>query len=327
MPDGQPVEEVTLKNSKGSEVRIITYGATVVSLKVPDQTGAIGDVVLGYDNLDSYRKFGHYLGAIVGRYGNRIAKGQFTLGDQTYHLDVNNGPNSLHGGSTGFDKVVWKIVKTGDSPNGPQAELSYFSKDGEEGYPGNLNVHVTFTMTEDNALRLDFSATTDKDTVCNLTHHSYFNLAGKGDVLGYEVQINADKTTPADKTLIPTGVLKSVEGTPFDFRHPTTIGSRINAPDEQLKFGGGYDHNWVLNKTSPGKLELAARVYDPLSSRVMEVSTTQPGLQFYTANFLEGVTGKNGWGVSRALRLLHGAPALPRFAEPSEFPHNHAQAG
>lgn len=293
MPDGQTVEAVTLKNSKGSEVRIMNYGATVLSLKVPDRNGNLADVVLGYDNFDSYRTNGHYLGAIVGRYGNRIGQAKFTLNGKTYTLDANNGPNSLHGGVKGFDKVVWKIVKADAGPDGPRVELSYLSPDGEEGYPGNLQVTATYTLTEDNGLRIDFTATTDKDTVCNLTHHSYFNLAGKGNVLGYEVYINSDKTTPVDRTLIPTGELKPVDGTPFDFRKPTAIGARIKAQDEQIKFGNGYDHNWVLNKT-PDKLELAARVSDPSSGRVMEVWTTQPGLQFYTGNFLDGLTGKGG---------------------------------
>jgi aldose 1-epimerase len=292
--EGIAVDLYTLRNSKGAEARISNYGGLVISLKVPDRNGQLGDVTLGYDDLDGYLKETPYFGALIGRYGNRIARGKFTLDGKTYTLATNNYPNALHGGLKGFDKVVWepKVIMGLD---GPSLQLSYVSKDGEEGYPGTLNVTAVYTLTEDNGLKLAFSATTDKDTVLNLTHHSYFNLAGKGDILEHEVMIPADRFTPADSTLIPTGELRPVANTPFDFRKPTTIGARINEADEQLKFGGGYDHNWVVNKTM-GQLGLMARVYEPTSGRVMEVYSTEPGLQFYSGNFLDGtITGKRGW--------------------------------
>jgi aldose 1-epimerase len=294
-PDGTPVAIYTLRNSKGMEARIMTYGGIVVSLKVPDKNGKLGDVVLGYDDLDGYLKATPYFGALIGRYGNRIGGAKFTLEGKTYTLATNNGPNSLHGGLKGFDKVVWKATSL-VTADGPALQLTYFSKDGEEGFPGNLKVTAVYTLTDNNELRLDFTATTDKPTVCNLTHHSYFNLAGQGngDILGHEVYINSDKTTPVDKELITTGKFASVDGTPFDFRKPTTIGARINDPDTQLQYGPGYDHNWVINKPM-GKLGLQARVYEPTSGRVMEVFSTEPGLQFYTGNSLDGsITGKGG---------------------------------
>ena len=294
MPDGTPVTLYTLRNANGVEATICNYGGIVTSLKVPDRNGKLGDVVLGYDNLAGYLKETPYFGSLIGRYGNRIAKGKFTLNGQTYTLATNNGPNALHGGLKGFDKVVWSAKPT-MSPEGPALELQYVSKDGEEGYPGTLTVSAVYTLTRDNALRLDYSATTDKDTVVNLTQHSYFNLAGKGDILGHEVMINADKYTPVDETLIPTGELPSVAGTPFDFRKATTIGARIKDDNQQLKFGGGYDHNWVIAKPM-GKLALMARVLEPTTGRVLEVLSTEPGLQFYSGNFLDGtITGKGGW--------------------------------
>ena len=261
---------------------------------MPDRNGQFGDVVLGYDNLADYIKDSPYFGALIGRYGNRIAKGKFTLDGKEYTLAVNNGPNALHGGLKGFDKVVWE-PRILASPEGPSLELRYMSKDGEEGYPGNLSVTAVYTLTDDNALKLEYTATTDKDTVVNLTQHSYFNLAGKGDILNHQVMIPADKFTPVDSTLIPTGELKPVDGTPFDFRTPTAIGARIGQDDEQLKFGNGYDHNWVINKPM-GQLGLMARVYEPTTGRVLEVWSTEPGLQFYSGNFLDGkITGKGGW--------------------------------
>jgi aldose 1-epimerase len=292
--DGVAVNLYTLRNSKGAEAAICNYGGLVISLKVPDRNGQFGDVVLGYDNLAGYLKDTPYFGALIGRYGNRIAKGKFTLDGKEYTLAINNGPNALHGGLKGFDKVVWepKILAT---PKGPSLELRYTSKDGEEGYPGNLSVIAVYTLTDDNALELQYTATTDKDTVLNLTQHSYFNLAGKGTILNHQVMMPADKFTPVDSTLIPTGVLQPVDGTPFDFRTPTAIGARIGQADEQLKFGGGYDHNWVINKPM-GQLGLMARVYEPTTGRVLEVFSTEPGLQFYTGNFLDGkITGKGGW--------------------------------
>ena len=292
--DGTPVDLFILRNSKGLEARICNYGGIVVSFKAPDRHGKMGDVVLGYDKLDDYIKNNPFFGCLVGRYGNRIAGGKFTLEGKEYTLATNNGPNALHGGLKGFDKVVWQpSIRT--TPDGPALLLRYLSKDGEEGYPGNLAVTALYTLTEDNGLKLDCTATTDKDTIVNLTQHSYFNLAQKGDVLNHVVMMPADKFTPVDSTMIPTGELRPVDGTPLDFRKPTPIGARINQDDEQLKFGKGYDHNWVFNKPL-GELGLAARVYEPTTGRVLEVFTTEPGMQFYTGNFLDGtIKGKGGW--------------------------------
>jgi aldose 1-epimerase len=291
--DGMPVDLYTLRNRNGAEARISNYGGIVVSLKVPDRYGAYGDVALGYDNLADYLKDSPYFGALIGRYGNRIAKGKFTLDGHEYTLATNNYPNALHGGLKGFDKVVWD-AKLLTRAGRVGLELHYVSKDGEEGYPGTLSVTAIYSLTEDNALELEFTATTDKDTVINLTHHSYFNLAGKGDVLHHEVMIPASCFTPVDSTLIPTGKLEPVEGTPFDFRQATAIGARIGQDNEQLKFAGGYDHNWVVDKP-PGQLGLVARVFEPGSGRVMEVLSTEPGVQFYSGNFLNGSNqGKGG---------------------------------
>jgi len=293
-PDGKAVELYTLSNSKGMEAKIMTYGGIVTSLKTPDKNGKLGDVVLGYDNLDGYLKSTPYFGALIGRYGNRIANGKFTLDGQTYNLATNNGANALHGGLKGFDKVVW-TARALPTSHGPSLILAYVSPGGEEGYPGTLSVTAVYSLTENNELRIDFSATTSAKTVVNLTHHSYFNLRGSGDILGHILTINADKYTPVDAGLIPTGELRPVAGTPFDFTTPHTIGERINATDEQLKFGGGYDHNWVLNRDGDG-LSLAAAVYEVTSGRTMEVWSTSPGLQFYSGNFLDGtITGKGGW--------------------------------
>ena len=326
-PDGQAVELYTLRNPKGAEATIMTYGGIVATLKVPDKDGQFGDVVLGYNNLDDYVKNSPFFGCLVGRYGNRIAKGQFTLDGKTYTLAINNPPNSLHGGPTGFDKRVWKVVKADVGPDGPCLVLNYLSKDGEEGYPGNLNVTATYTLTQDNALRLDYTATTDRDTVCNLTQHSYFNLSGKGDILGDLVYINADTFTPVDKTLIPTGAIQPVEGTPFDFRQPTAIGARINNPDEQLIFGGGYDHNWVVNKPM-GQLGLVARVVDPQSGRVLEVYSTEPGVQFYTGNFLDGtIVGKGNWVYQKRNAFCFEPQHYPDSPNHPEFPSTELKPG
>jgi aldose 1-epimerase len=293
-PDGQAVEIYTLRNHHGMEAKIITYGGIVQSLKVPDKNGNYADIVLGYDGLDGYVTNSPFFGALIGRYGNRIAKGKFTLDGQEYTLPTNDVPNCLHGGDKGFFARVWKVVQADVGQDGPRLELSYLSPDGEEGFPGNLQVDATYTVTEDNALRVDFKATTDKDTICNLTHHSYFNLSGSGDILNDVAYINADHFTPVDSTLIPTGELRPVTGTPFDFRTPTAIGLRINGDDQQLKYARGYDDNWVLNHAS-GELGLAARVEDPNSGRVLTVYTTAPGIQFYTGNFLNGtIHGKGG---------------------------------
>jgi len=295
MPDGTPVDRFTLKGSGGMEAVVITYGGAVVSVTVPDHTGKSADVVLGMDTLDGYRSQTAFLGALVGRWGNRIGHGQFTLEGRTFRLPKNDGENTLHGGPEGFNKKVWK-ARDASGPDGPAVELTYVSKDGEMGFPGTLTAHVTYTVTSRNELKIDYTATTDQPTVVNLTNHSYFNLAGagEGDVLGFQVTIDADHYTPTDAGLIPTGELRSVQGTPFDFRHATAIGARIGQKDEQLGFGRGYDHNYVLNK-GVGGLTKAAEVYDPKSGRVMEVWTTEPGVQFYTGNQLDGkVHGKGG---------------------------------
>lgn len=294
MPDGAPVKLYTLRNKNGMVVRIMNYGGIIQSVMVPDKNGKLGDVVLGYDNVNEYLTNSPYFGALIGRYGNRIAKGRFTLDGVSYQLATNNYPNSLHGGVRGFDKVIWQ-AQAGCSDQGQTLELTYVSHDGEEGYPGQLKVTALYTLTDDNAIRLDYTATCDKDTILNLTQHSYFNLAGHGDILNHIVYINADKFTPVDSTLIPTGELKPVAGTPFDFRTPTAVGARINDNDEQLKFAGGYDQNWVINHPM-GELGLDARVTEPTTGRVLEVSSTEPGLQFYTGNFLDGtMQGKGGW--------------------------------
>jgi aldose 1-epimerase len=318
-PDGEAVQIYTLRNRHGVEARIMTYGGIIVSLKVPDKNGNMGDVVLGYDNLDSYVKNSPYFGALIGRYGNRIAKGHFTLDGTTYTLATNNGPNALHGGLKGFDKRVW-TASVSEGMDGPELILKYLSKDGEEGYPGNLNVTATYTLLRDDALRLEYRAETDKDTVLNLTQHSYFNLAGKGDILNHHVMILADRFTPVDATLIPTGELRPVENTPFDFRIPMAIGARINQDDEQLKFGGGYDHNWVINK-EPGKLELLAKVTEAETGRVLDVFSTGPGLQFYTGNFLDGtITGKGGWVYQKRDAFCMEPQHYPDSPNKPQFP-------
>ena len=315
---GTPVDLYTLRNKHGMEVRIATYGGTVTSLTAPDRAGQYADVVLGYDTLPEYFKGTAYFGAMIGRYGNRIAQGQFTLDGKKYSLATNNGPNSLHGGRVGFDKVVWHVDKAALSAQGPQVALSYLSHDGEEGYPGNLEVKAVYTLTEDNTLRLEYTAVTDKDTPVNLTQHTYFNLRGRGDVLGHVLQIPADRFTPVDATLIPTGELRSVAATPFDFRQPTAIGARIGVVDEQLKFGKGYDHNWVLTKAA-GALTVVATVYEPDTGRALEVSSTEPGVQFYSGNFLDGTSvGKGGWAYA-----MHDGLAL----EPQHFPDSPNEPG
>jgi len=293
--DGKPVFLYSLSNGKGMEARITNYGGIVVALVVPDRANKPGDVVLGYDSLSSYLKATPYFGAIVGRYGNRIGRARFTLDGKEYTLNANDGVNSLHGGRRGFDKVVWDPDESAPQ-TAPVLKLRYVSPDGEEGYPGTLTATVTYTLTDSNELRIDYSATTDKPTVLNLTHHSYFNLAGagSGDILSHELMLNADRFTPIDSGLIPTGEIRLVEGTPMDFRTATPIGARINAKDDQLRWGRGYDHNWVLVKTG-SEMTLAASVYEKTSGRAMDVWTTQPGIQFYSGNFLDGSNvGKGG---------------------------------
>lgn len=287
MPDGTPVDMYVLKDAD-IELHIITYGATVTSLTTPDKNHHASDIVLGFDNLDGYLgKNDPYFGAIIGRYANRIAHAQFVLDGKTYKVPQNDGPNSLHGGTKGFDKVVWqgKALANG-------VEFTYVSKDGDQGYPGTLTATVRYTLAK-NMVRIEYTATTDKDTVVNLTNHSYYNLSGANDILKHELKLNASRYTPVDATLIPTGELASVDGTPFDFRKSTSIGQRINADNEQLKRGKGYDHNWVLDNS--GKLAEAAEVFEPTSGRVLQVWTDQPGIQFYSGNFLDGtVKGKGG---------------------------------
>jgi aldose 1-epimerase len=292
-PGGEPVTLYTLTNVRGVQIRAMTYGGIITSIKVPDRSGTSGDVVLGFDSLDGYVKGSPYFGALIGRYGNRIAKGQFVLDGRVYKLAVNNAPNHLHGGVRGFDKVVWDAAPIANAA-GVGVAFTHTSPDGEEGYPGNLKTRVAYTLTDRNDLILEYQATTDKATPVNLTQHTYFNLAGGGDILGHELMINADRYTPVDETLIPTGELASVAGTPFDFRKAIAIGARIAQNNPQLKNGKGYDHNWVLSRTGPG-LQRAARVVEPKSGRTLEVATTEPGLQFYSGNFLDGtITGKGG---------------------------------
>jgi len=305
--DGQPVSVYTLTNVNGMELRATNYGGVIVSLRVPDRNHQLGDVVLGFDSLPPYTTVSPYFGALIGRYGNRIAKGHFTLDGKSYTLAMNNGPNSLHGGNIGFNKVIW-AVEPFQKPDSVGLIFTRTSPDGEEGYPGNLKMTVSYTLTDSNEVIFDYRVTTDKATPINLTQHSYFNLAdgGASDILGHVVMINADSFTPVDSTMIPTGEIRSVANTPFDFRTPITIGARIDEDNQQLKIGKGYDHNFVLRKDSASAMSnavsdrtagmtLAATVYEPTSGRVMQVYTTEPGLQFYTGNFLDGtLMGKNG---------------------------------
>jgi len=320
--DGKTADLYTLKNKNGMQVSITNFGATVVSIMVPDKSGKVADVALGYDDLAGYELNKNYLGVLVGRYGNRIAHGKFSIDGTEYTLAKNNGDNSLHGGIKGFNKAMWEAK---DVSKGGEAavEMKYVSKDGEEGYPGNLSVTVVYTLTNKNELKIDYSATTDKKTVVNLTNHTYFNLAGQGngDILKEELTINADTFTPVDSGLIPTGELKKVEGTPFDFRKPTAIGARIDATDEQIKLGGGYDHNFVLNRKAATGLSLAARVSDPASGRTVEVWTTEPGVQFYTGNFLDGsFKGKGGVAYQKRTAFCLETQHFPDSPNHPSFP-------
>src|SRR6202522_913980 len=325
-PDGTPVEIFTLSDGP-YEARIATYGGIVVSLKVPDRNGKSADVVLGFDNLDGYvANFNGpadaFFGALIGRYANRIAHGSFTLDGKKYSLPLNNGENSLHGGPHGFNNVVWQAKSI---TNG--VELTYLSKDGEAGYPGNLSAVVRYTLVKGD-LRIDYSATTDKDTVVNLTNHSYFNLAGQGDILSHQLTLHASRFTPVDSGLIPTGELKSVESTPFDFRKPTAVGARINADDEQLHLGHGYDHNWVIDGSAAGKLTEAAEVYEPTSGRVLKVLTDQPGIQFYSGNFLDGtVEGKGGKPLELRSALCLETQHFPDSPNHPSFPSTELKPG
>ena len=300
MPDQRVVQLYTVTNANGLKMDVTNYGAIIVRLYVPDRDGKLDDIVLGFDEFSGYTPDSPYLGAVVGRYGNRIADGKFTLDGKTYTLAKNNTPNGvpvhLHGGEVGFDKVLWNAEPVSkDGIHG--VKLSYTAKDGEEGYPGNVTVTVHYWLTNENELKITYAATTDKATPLNVTQHTYFNLsgAGVGTILDHEVTLDASHFTPTDKGLIPTGEIAPVEGTPFDFRKPHKIGARIDADHEQLKLGGGYDHNWVLDKKKPGELSRAAVVYEAKTGRQIEVFTTEPGIQFYAGNFLDGtIKGKQG---------------------------------
>jgi aldose 1-epimerase len=313
LPDGTAIDIYTLVNARGLKARIITYGATIVSLELPDRAGAFADCVIGYDSLDGYLKSSPYFGSIVGRYGNRIAKGRFTLDGKAYTLAVNNGENHLHGGLKGFDKVVWTAEPFAEAA-AVGVKLGYLSQDGEEGYPGNLRVTVVYLLTNDGELRIDYEATTDKATPVNLTSHSYFNFTGGArDVLAHELTLAADRYTPVDAGLIPTGKIAPVAGTPMSFLEPTAIGARI------AQVEGGYDHNYVLS-SGGGTMALAARVVEPTSGRVMEILTDQPGIQFYSGNFLDGtIAGKGGrvygkhWGFCLETQHFPDSPNQPNF--------------
>ena len=320
-PEGSAVDLYTLTNPKGAEVAITNYGGIVVQLRVPDRKGNLADVVLGYDDLDGYIHDKAYLGALIGRYGNRIAQGKFTLGGKVYTLPRNNGENTLHGGLKGFNQALWR-VKELESKDGPSLQLEYLSKDGEERFPGNLSVKVIYTLTDENELKIEYSATTDKETVVNLTNHSYFNLAGagNGDILKHQVMLRADKFTPVNESLIPTGELRSVQGTPMDFRTPTAVGARIDQDDQQLKYGRGYDHNWALESGGSKTPTLAASVYEPGTGRVLEVLTTEPGIQFYTGNFLDGAKGKGGKAYQRRYALCLETQHFPDSPNQPNFP-------
>jgi aldose 1-epimerase len=320
-PEGKPVDLYILTNAHGLEVRVINFGGIITSLRVPDKNGKLDDIVLGFDNLDGYLENKPYFGAIIGRYANRIANGKFTLDGHEYTLAKNNGSNSLHGGLKGFNKVIWQ-AEPFRNHQGMGVTLSYTSKDGEEGYPGNLRVKVTYTLTEKNELAIDYEATTDKATPVNLTQHTYFNLAGEGsgDVLAHELRLNADRFTPIDKNLIPTGEIRSVKGTPLDFTQPATIGARINDPYDQLVIAHGYDHNFVVTRKDDS-LQFAARVREPKSGRVLEAYTTEPGIQLYSANFLDGsVIGKHGHAYKQREAFCLETQHFPDSPNHPDFP-------
>jgi aldose 1-epimerase len=322
LTDGAEVTLYTLKNAKGMEAKIIDYGATVVSLTAPDKNGKFADVVLGYDDVGSYVRGGTYFGAIVGRYGNRIGQGKLTVDGKEYQLARNNGANHLHGGVTGFNKKMWSVDGTSMTKDGPALTLTYVSKDGEENYPGTVKLTVVYTLTNDNALSIVYTGTTDKATVLNPTNHSYFNLSGDMNtpILDHELMLAADTFTPVDAGLITTGKKVDVAGTPMDFRTAKKIGKDIEANFEQLKFGGGYDHNWVLTKYN-GKVQLIASVYEPKSGRFMEAFSTEPGVQFYCGNFLDGsVPGKNGIKYPKRSGLCLEAQHFPDSPNKPEFP-------
>ena len=326
-PEGDSVDVYTVTNANGSSMRVTNYGGIILSLRVPDRDGTVEDVVLGFDSLEAYTREGYrqanpYFGALIGRYGNRIDEGEFSIDGQTYTLETNNGPNHLHGGMEGFDQVVWDAepFQRGDSTG---VVLTHTSPDGHGGYPGRLDVEVTYTLTDDNALAIDYQATTTEATPVNLTQHSYFNLGGEGDgdVLDHRLMIAANEFTPVDSTLIPTGQFRDVAGTPFDFREFTAIGGRIDADNRQLNIGGGYDHNFVLRRQDSDSLHVAARAYDPDSGRLMTVRTTEPGLQFYSGNFLDGTfTGKSGTPYQQHAGFALETQHFPDSPNQPDFP-------
>jgi aldose 1-epimerase len=317
--DDISIDRYTLANANGLEAAIMTYGGTLTSLRVPDRSGALGDVILGFETLAPYLGAHPYFGGLIGRYGNRIAGGQFVLNGVTYDLARNDGPNHLHGGPNGFHRRVWSAQEHAAAA-GPSLELAYLSRDGEEGYPGNLSVAVRYTLTDQDELRIDYMAMTDGDTIVNLTNHAYFNLADRGDILGHELQIAASRFIPIDATLIPIGELRPVAGTLMDFTAPVPIGARIAADDEQLRCGQGYDHTWALDRRDSA-LGFAARLFEPTTGRVMEVYTTQPGIQFYAGNFLDGsLIGKRGQVYTRHAGLCLETQHFPDSPNQPQFP-------
>lgn len=325
-PEGAIVDAYTLKSAGGLELTVITYGAIVQSLVVPAKDGSKSEVTLGFDTLEGYLGKHPYFGAVVGRYGNRIAKARFTLNGKAYTLAGNNNGNHLHGGLKGFDKAVWSAQEV-VSAEGAALELKHVSPDGDEGYPGALTVTVRYTVTDANEVKLHYTATTDKDTVVNLTNHAYFNLSGGDNILDHQLKLAAGKFTPVDAGLIPTGELKPVAGTPFDFTQPAAIGARIDANDEQIKRGGGYDHNFVLD-SGGGTLALAAEAYDAKSGRVLQVSTDQPGVQFYTGNFLDGtLKGRGGKAYGKRAAFCLETQHFPDSPNQPNFPSTVLKAG
>ncbi len=322
LPDGNRVELFTLTNAHGIEVRAMTYGAIITSIQTPDRTGKRADIVLGFDSLAGYVAGSPYFGAVVGRYANRIARGQFTLDGVTYHLARNNGPNTLHGGQRGFDKVLWS-GEPFHSDSAAGVRLRYESPDGEEGYPGAVSVQVTYTLTDGDELIVDYEASTTKPTPLNLSQHTYWNLHGdgQGSILDHVLTLNASAFTPVDSTLIPTGQRAPVAGTPFDFRQPTAIGARIDDSHEQLRFGRGYDHNWVLDQITHAALTHAARLEDPMSGRQIDISTTEPGMQFYSGNFLDGtIKGTGGHVYGHRTGLCLETQHFPDSPNHANFP-------
>ena len=336
LPDGRQVDVYQFTNANGIELRVINYGGIIVSLKTPNLEGEFDDIVLGFDSLDSYLSEAYlsanpYFGAIIGRYGNRIAKGQFSLNGETYSLATNDGSNHLHGGDQGFDKVLWQ-AEPFENDTGSGLVLRYTSEDGEEGYPGRLETEVTYTLTDADELMVDYRAVTDKATPVNLTQHSYFNLKGEGSdtILDHQLMLNAPEFTPVNDTLIPTGEIRSVEGTPFDFTQATSIGERIEQENEQLSFGGGYDHNFVLDRDNAAQdeLVLAAKVWEPQSGRLVEVSTTEPGIQFYSGNFLDGsLTGKQGQAYEQRSGFALETQHYPDSPNQEAFPSTTLEPG